>query len=137
MATNEGFYYYSKEEIDEQFAEKVLDDFTYSTTEKACGVWIDDSTIYRKTIEISSLPNASTSTYPHGISNIDELIKFEAFARNTSGTLYPLPHINLGNIASGIYINVSKTDITIGTGDVDRSSYTGEVTIYYTKEVAS
>lgn len=110
------------------------DEMGYSTDEVETGLtWIDGSTIYKKTVHLNSLPNASTSSYAHGISDIDKIIKFEAFARNPSGTLYALPHINLGNLVSGIYITVSKTEIYIGTGEIDRSSYTGEVTIYYTK----
>ena len=110
------------------------DEMGWSTSEVETGLqWIDGSTIFRKTVEINSLPNAGSSNYPHGISNIDNLVKFEGFARSTNGTLYALPHLNLGNVASGIYITVGKTNIVIDTGTTDRSSYSGEVTIYYTK----
>lgn len=105
---------------------------SYSTSELMVGQDTDGAPVYKKTVKINSLPNASSSSYPHGISNIDKLVKFEGFARNASGTLYALPHINLGS-ASSIYIIVSKANIVINTGETDRSSYNGEVTIYYTK----
>lgn len=104
-----------------------------SASELMVGQDTDGAPVYKKTVKINSLPNAGQSSYPHGISNIDKLVKFEAFARNPSGTLYALPHLNLGNVASGIYITVGKANIIIDTGEIDRSSYNGEVTIYYTK----
>ena len=106
---------------------------SYSTSELMVGQDTDGAPVYKKTVKINSLPNAGQGSYPHGISDIDKLVKFEGFARNASGTLYALPHLNLGNIASGIYITVGKTNIIIDTGSTDRSSYNGEVTIYYTK----
>ena len=110
------------------------DEMGYSTDEVETGLtWIDGSTIYKKTVHVNSLPNATTQSYAHGISNIDKIIKFEGFARNASGTLYALPHVNLTDIKNGIYITVGKANIIIDTGEIDRSSCNGEVTIYYTK----
>lgn len=106
---------------------------SYSTSELMVGQDTDGAPVYKKTVKINSLPNASSQNYPHGISDIDKIVKFEGFARNPSGTLYALPHISLGNITNGIYITVGKANIIIDTGGIDRSSYNGEVTIYYTK----
>lgn len=131
MATEQGFKYYTKEEFDE----KVLDDFIYSTDEKACGKWIDGSTIYRKTIEFGSLPNATTKSVAHNISNLDHVVKVEAIAK--SGTrFFPLPSAHPDSSTYQIRISVEGSNINIITG-VDRSAFNGYVTLYYTKAEAS
>lgn len=127
MATNQGMYYYTKEEIDELNT----DQSTYSTTEKAVGTWIDGSTIYRKTIEFGSLPNATTKNVAHNISNLSHVVKVEAIAK--SGTrFFPLPSAQPDSLTYIIRVTVEGSNINIVTG-ADRSDFNAYVTLYYTK----
>ncbi len=142
MANNQGLYYYTKEEIDELLGQH------YSTTEQVAGTWIDGSTIYCQTINFGALPNATSKPYIKVINNIKSLIKIEGFAVSSTGTAtLPLPYATPADLSSCVSLSASITstaaqpDIksimtTIRTGS-DRSSYTGYVTVYYTKEEAS
>lgn len=49
----------------------------YTTDERVCGVWIDGSKIYRKTILIDGEPEQGTACFDTGIDDIDKIIKFE------------------------------------------------------------
>lgn len=105
---------------------------SYSTTETVTGgTWIDGSPIYKKTLYISALPNATTGHYSIGESNISAIVKLEGFY--TAGTdYYPLPYVQ--DISSGaISIAASTSNVTISTGSQDYSSKSGYVTVYYTK----
>lgn len=96
----------------------------YSTSEIACGTWTNGKTIYRKTIL-----NHNNGTYAHGISNIDEIIKYEVFGVD-GNNVYSIPYYHDdGRLWASFYVN--KTDFTlsrIGLGD----SY-AKITIFYTK----
>lgn len=122
MATKQGFNYYTKEEIDE----KLLDDFIYSTAEKACGKWIDGSTIYKKTVEFGTLPNATNKIVAHGITNLEQFIEVKGIAVASNRRALPLPY------NTTLYVNADATNITISASG-DRSGYVGYVTLYYTK----
>lgn len=127
MAEHTGLYYYTKKEIDEQN--------TYSTDEMPVGTWIDGKTIYRKTVNFGTLPNATTEDVPHGISDLDNVIKLEGIASNGSGTVVPLPHAH-PTAASAIMLSLVSDNIRIRTGS-DRSNHSAYVTIYYTKTATS
>ena len=104
----------------------------YSTTEQDTGLkWIDGKTVYQKTVSIGTLPNTNQANVPHLISNIDSIIMCTGFATNGTSTL-PLPYATNSDGAN-IGINCpDKTNITIFDGS-DRSSFTGYVTLRYTK----
>lgn len=111
-------------------------DFTaYSTTrEIVCGTWIDGRTIYKKTINIGTLPNSSTKNVAHNISNISRTIKLEGFARRSSDSvIFPVPFASSTGASACITVTTDNTNITIGTG-TDRSNMTEcYITLYYTK----
>ena len=119
MATKQGLNYYTKEEIDE-------DIIGYSTEEKAVGKWIDGSTIYKKTIEFGSLPNASDKTVAHGITDLKQFIEVRGIGVAQNKRALPLPY------NTTLYINADATNITISASG-DRSGYVGYATLYYTK----
>ena len=138
MATKQGRYYYTKEETDEIVDEingKLLDDFIYDTDEKACGKWIDDRTIYRKTIDLGSFPNASTKDVAHGVTDIDMIIKIEGFM-TTGGRTLPLPQPG-ASVAETVRLYANRVNVTIDTRELDRTGWTGFATIYYVKVAAS
>lgn len=104
---------------------------SYSTEEHPTGKkWIDGKPIYSKVIDCGTLPNATTKSVAHNISNLGRIINISGFAYSEANTS-PLPKSNPTN-AYGIDIRVEGSYIVIQTG-VDRTDYTGYVTIEYTK----
>lgn len=107
----------------------------YSTTEIDTGfTWIDGSTIYKKTISVGPLPNATTKDVAHGISNLANVIKIEGWAYISEDSQhYPLPYVTSSSAGNLIGIYVRGANIRILAG-IDRSDATeAYVTLYYTK----
>lgn len=106
----------------------------YSTTEVNTGAkWVDGSAIYKKTINLGALPNATTKAVAHGVSNFGYLVKIEGMSTYSGDNVFrPLPHVSVYSAADNILVEVSPTDVVVYTG-VDRSAFSGYVTIYYTK----
>lgn len=104
----------------------------YSATEQNTGrLWIDSKTIYRKEINLGSLPNAVPGSVAHGISNLSTVVSLSGFA--TNGTVFlPLPLARYNNFASQIGLYADTTNIIVEPGN-DRTAYTGYVIIEYTK----
>lgn len=107
----------------------VEDALNYSTTEHAVGKWIDGSTLYEKTIDCGALPNATTKSVAHGISNIDKILDVKGIAIR-SGAFKPIPYI-----WNTTHIDVEATDVYVYLNtSSDMSSYTNTyVTVRYTK----
>lgn len=103
----------------------------YSTSEVDTGSkWINGDNIYKKTVNVGNLPNNTTKTVVHNITNFSTLIKLEgAFTNGTNSASIPY---SAPTAAKSVQAYVDTTNITIGTGE-DRSTYTGYVTLYYTK----
>jgi hypothetical protein len=105
----------------------------YSTSEVDTKVkWIDNKTIYRKTINIGTLPNATTKTVAHGISNLGLVIKAEGFASESSGVRITFPFASVAAAGDQVAMRFEATNVVIITG-VDRSSFSGYITLWYTK----
>lgn len=107
---------------------------SYSTTEQDTGKkWIDGSTVYRKTIVIGALPNATTKDVPHGITGLKNVIMFAGMARNpTTGYQLPIPYPQV--TSSYIAAYVRSDSIRVQVLD-DRTAFTQTyVTIEYTKD---
>lgn len=106
----------------------------YETTEVLTGkVWIDGKAIYRKVVDLGTLPNATTDTTAHGITGISNFISLTGFAYDSTGPLrFCLPHSTTTlNQTIGLYAN--DTNITVITG-IDRTSFTTAYAIIeYTK----
>lgn len=104
----------------------------YSFEEREVGVWTDGKPLYQKTIDCGTLPNATTKTIPHGISNLDFVSYYLGTAYN--GTQYfVVPFVNNDIIGSQVCFYVTATDIILRTS-VDRSAFTRTlVTLQYTK----
>lgn len=105
---------------------------SYSTTEvDTGGTWIDGSRIYKKTIDTGTLPNNTTKTVAHGISNLGTIIKIEGFA--SSGSEYiPLPFVWF-NPSSTVSVYATSSNIEIVTATDQSNRTVSYVTIYYTK----
>jgi hypothetical protein len=110
----------------------------YSTTEINTGyTWVDGSALYKKSIYIDSLPNASRKAVPVNISNLSRIIDMQGiFYESVPGLSESFVPINMpikpGESQSSIRTVVVNNEILIDT-DVDRTGFSGYVTLYYTK----
>lgn len=104
---------------------------TYLTDEHVVGKWIDGSVLYEKTIDCGALPNTTSKTVAHGISNISKIVEIKGYA--TNGTLYlPLPFAG-ASATTGVSVYVNASNISFETG-MDRSNFVESyVTLRYTK----
>lgn len=109
----------------------------YSTTEHIVGTWVDGKPLYRKSVFLNSLPNNTTTSYEHNISNV-KLIWFDKTAcfaiwnyEQDNQFVNELPYFNYSG--NHIYLaNVNKTSFEIVTVN-DRTGLKGYVTLLYTK----
>lgn len=113
---------------------------TYSTTEEIpVGTWVDGKTIYKKTIYLSSLPNATSQTYNYSDYGIvpTMLIDVRGIAYNsTSGATFIIngARENFDAVISlRSTISSGTKTFTIQTGQ-DRSSLTAYITFWYLKD---
>ena len=106
----------------------------YSSSEKVVGYWTDGKPIFRKVVDLGSMPNATTKNVAHSISNLDKVIAIRGMCTNGT-TTFPLPYAMALTYATNEYdfsIYVNATNIVIATG-TNRSSYSGFAIIDYTK----
>lgn len=107
---------------------------SYSTSEVNTGKkWIDEKPIYSKVIDCGALPNATSKSVAHNISNFGDLINLSGVA-SRSGARLPLPYI--ANTMQGSYhvsVYVSPTSVVITTFE-NMTEYTDtKVILEYTK----
>ena len=109
--------------------------FDYSTTENDTGqTWINNKPIYRKVVEFGNLPNNTSKTVAHGISNLETFVKCDFIATRSSDkdTLFiPYSTFNTNN-TGGIIFYMNSVNIYATTVS-DRSAYNGVIILEYTK----
>lgn len=102
----------------------------YSTNELEIGKWTDGKPLYRKVISFGALPNNTTKSVTHNISNLKRVVKLEGFAgssQNLGGIT--LPHATSTPIA----LFADNTNVNVKTNN-DATAYTeAYIYIYYTK----
>lgn len=104
----------------------------YSTNEVNTGTkWIDGKTIYKKTVQIASLPNATSTGYPHGVSNLETVVEIKGVHR-AGAYAYDLSAPGIGGSQYGLQLSVDATNIYVNVG-TDRHLDSADITIYYTK----
>lgn len=116
-------------------ANEIKDGETYSTTEiKTNKTWIDGKPIYRKVVDYGTLPNSSSVTIAHNISNISFVTNATAIIYDPNGTqtFRTLSWSSPSNLSYAIAFEISTTGVIITTGS-DRTAYKAYVTIEYTK----
>lgn len=105
----------------------------YSTSEVNTGSkWINGKEIYRKTVDVGALPNATGKTLPHGITGLTRVVKLYGWAfRSTDNFNIPLPY---GSPVTGssVSLYVTGANIILETG-VDRTNMVAFVTVEYIK----
>ena len=107
----------------------------YSEQERQVGVWTDGKPLYQKTVDCGALPNNTTKTVAHGISDVDRIVELKGTAYSTTnGYTLPLEDIDGGaGINSAIRLYANVTNIYLDTKK-DQSTYNKTlVTIQYTK----
>ena len=105
----------------------------YSTDEHVVEKWVDGKDVYEKTIECEALPNNTTKSVAHGVSNLDKIVDIKGCAyRSSDGLFVSLPRV----ATSTTYmceINVNSGNVNI-TSSTDLSAFGWSyVTIQYTK----
>lgn len=115
--------------------EALLD--TYSTEEvKTNKVWIDGKPVYRKVIQIDSMPNTSTVTYETGLNYADvHITKIYGVMTNNAGVNFPIPDPGTTETNKSRLSMLSNGEllmISIMTAS-DRSAFNGHVVLEYTK----
>lgn len=104
--------------------------FKYSTEEQIVGEWINGKPLYQKTVSVGAMPNNTTKTVAHNISNISRVVNYYGCAIGNNVSIV-LPYADTTNYTIALFVGVS--DITLIT-KTDRSDYTdGYVTLQYTK----
>ena len=111
--------------------------FEYRQGETKCGVWSDgftEKTLYRKVIDIGSLPNNATKATAHSISSLDMIVSLKGIAvRSSDKDTLPIPYVTFNaNNSGGMILNANSTYINVTTSS-DRSAYNGYIVIEYTK----
>lgn len=95
--------------------------------------WIDNKPIYRKVVNFGVLPNASTKTVNHGISNLDTVVNFYGSIINvTTGDCLSLNVPSPSGAQYDILTTVTNTQVKINCS-IDRSHQNAIVVIEYTK----
>lgn len=128
----------TKRELDERFAALSKRVNTYSNTEQKIGKFGDDD-LYQITVDIGTLPN-NTTKYVSTDIDASQIIKIDGIAtapqsgETDKAITIPMPFIGGGTYV-GLYAHILATDkISIRvSADADRSAYSGNVTIQYTK----
>lgn len=106
----------------------------YSTTEQLTGdTWIDGKPIYRKVVDLPGLPNNTSKSFAHGISDIDNIVKLEGQVYITANK-QPVAPLNATRsfAANGIGAYVTLVSVVVETG-TDRTSMSAYAVIEYTK----
>lgn len=104
----------------------------YSLNEVNTGKkWIDGTVVYKKTIDLGSLPNNNAKAVAHNISNLGFVIDVQATASDGTNRIV-IPATATTGTASQVAIYIDGTNINITSGN-DRSAYSGYATLYYTK----
>ena len=127
--------------IDDNHIKEVAN--TYSNNEMVIGKWIDGRPIYRKVIDLGTLPNTDTVRIPHNINDLDRIISMRGMAKSsTQNLLLPFPYGtgNDGVNSNGtVKVNTVPINIYEQTGNIvvytlsDRSNMTGYVILEYIK----
>lgn len=106
----------------------------YSTMEKVVGCWTDGKPLYQKTINFGALPNNTSKSVAHNISDLGYVANIKCVAENPVSHIYlPIPFSHRLTIGNQIQLEVSSTDVSIYTA-LDRTSFSNcYVTLQYTK----
>lgn len=113
----------------------VISTVDYSTSEHAIGTWINNKTLYEKTVDLGNMPNNASKSVLHGISQLTAVISMIGACYAVQNSIFyarPLPMSDPTN-SNNIRVDIGGSSITVKTGS-DWSAYSGYLTIRYTKD---
>ena len=100
---------------------------SYSTEEvKTGGTWIDGKPIYRKVVDVGTLPDATSKTVLHNIQNLNKVLEAKLVANDSISSVV----CDFGGKELAIYANMENIFIVCGN---NFSEYSGYVILEYTK----
>ena len=100
---------------------------SYSTEEiKTGGTWIDGKPIYRKVVNVGTLPDKTSKNVQHNIQNLDKVLEIKLVANDGISSIV----CNFGGKEMGVYIDAANVIITSGD---NFTGYSGYAIIEYTK----
>lgn len=112
----------------------------YTSSEHAIGKWIDNKTIYRMVVTVTSInTNANTTDVPITISNLNEVVNISGSVRTNSGQYKPVASIYVdGNGVQSRFVfsvyTVYSTTLTVSYGDWWKNVFgKANIIIEYTK----
>lgn len=104
----------------------------YSTSEvKTNKLWIDGKPIYRKVVDLGTMPDTTAKSVAHGISSLGTVVELRAMMNNGEGWFLPIPFVS-GSFEYQISVTTNDTNITV-TAFMDRTAWHGWAVIEYTK----
>ena len=105
---------------------------SYATSEILTGgTWIDGKPIYRKVVEVASLPNNTQISYSHGIVNVDTFVTIRGIAKSSALLSLPIPFTER-NGSTNIQLYAQPAGFDVAT-NYDASAYAGTFIFEYTK----
>ena len=100
---------------------------SYSTEEiKTGGTWIDGKPIYRKVVNVGTLPDKTSKNVQHNIQNLDKVLEIKLVANDGISSIV----CNFGGKEMGVYIDAANVFIVSGN---NFTGYSGYAIIEYTK----
>ena len=107
----------------------------YSTSETIVGTWTNNKPLYRKVVDIGNLPDNTSKSVNHNISNLSQVVKIEGMC--TDGEYFqPLPYVSVNTYGAttthSITLLATASKVMVGTAR-DMSSWTGYAIVEYTK----
>lgn len=117
-----------------QGTKNIFTPIIYSDNERCIGIWRDNKPLYQKTIDFGTLPNQTTKSVAHGISNIDAscIVSVEPIASTSSYATFPRVHDT--NVANQVFWEVDSTNIICYSRNSNNTAFTRcFVTLKYTK----
>lgn len=106
-----------------------IDLFTTSNEVLTNKVWINGKFIYRKVFNVGALPNNSTKSTAHGLTNVTFTSVYGIITNGTISMNIPFPYNPYQNSVS-LQTNGSNVNITTW---VDYSPYSGIIVLEYVK----
>lgn len=106
----------------------------YSYTEKKIGKWVDNKIIYRKVIDIGTLPGQTSKSIAHYIDNLDTVVNIVAIGKAFDRQFaIPFPSLAsmFGSTTIGIRISDTNIEVVASADTFDEGS--GFVILEYTK----
>ena len=103
----------------------------YSTTETVVGKW-NNNDLYRKIVNVGSLPNNTNAGTDSGITNLGEVVSMRGYAKD-SASIINLPYASpTASDSISMWYDIASNKIYVNTKN-DKSNFTGYVVIEYTK----